>query len=151
MTAIEREARCRVDQLPHGREGLDIDMIDASTTTTHDVWEHIVGEVVHGPTMVEMHVADHAELGERVERAIDGRDVNLGRDGREVFGHVVSGGMGLCPDQCLEHQTTLWGDAAAGVPESLERLVHLGVVGHPDGEYQGVRRLLGPRLRAIHS
>jgi len=130
VAAIEPEPGRRLDRGLHGRERLDVDMVDAAAPPTHQMRSDIVGEVVHGTPMIDVDVADHAEIGQRVERAVHGRHVNLRRHGGDVLGHVLGRRVRLGVDECLEHEAPLVCDPAAGTSEPIERVGHICVVHH---------------------
>lgn len=44
----------------------------------------VVGEVVHGPSMAQVHVIDNADVGKSIEGPVDGRLV----DGRVMLGDL---------------------------------------------------------------
>lgn len=112
MTTIETEAGGGLDRGADRCERLVVDVIDAPASLADEVGRDVVREVVHGSAVVEVHVADHAEIGQGVQRSVDGRQVDLGRSGTDALGHVVGSGMRLSIDERFEDEAALVRDTA---------------------------------------
>lgn len=60
-----------------------------TAVTTHDVVVGLVSEVVDGWPMSQVDVVDDAERRERVQRAIDGRSVDVGMGALHRVGELI--------------------------------------------------------------
>ena len=89
----------------------------------------LVGQVVHGPPVAEMDVVDDPELLQRVERAVDGREVDVGvrpldGGGEVVGGEVVVLGRGQGSEQASGGRSSPGPRGpAAGRNESVEAVL----------------------------
>jgi hypothetical protein len=70
-------------------------------------------------------VAHEAEGAERLEVAVDRRDVRLGHPAAEAVGDVLGRDRLPCREQRLEHEPPRRGQAQAAATHRLDRLVEV--------------------------
>lgn len=70
MAGVEDEAGRLGDSLSRRVEDLRTHVGDSAAALAQQVEVGVVGEVIDGPTMAQMHVVDDLELGERVEGSV---------------------------------------------------------------------------------
>lgn len=151
MAGLDHEARGVLDRGTTGVEQRTVDMDDESAVLAQQVEFVVPGEVVDGTSMPEVDVFDEAELGEGVERAVDGRSVD-GRIGEgDTFREVVCGRMVAGRHQGLDHGPTWAGESRSRFAKPafylLDVLHHRedrtlrGPVGLPDFEQLAVIHL----------
>jgi len=83
----------------------------------------LIAQVVDRPAVAEMHVVDHADLLERLERAIDGRDVDAREPSVDVAREFVGSDVSVGADNCLDDDLPGRGTAPTGSRESIEDVV----------------------------
>lgn len=72
VAGVDQKAGRLLDLGSSAVEHSCINVHDGVAAFTHHVEIGIVSEVIDGPGVSQMHVADDADFGERIERAIDG-------------------------------------------------------------------------------
>jgi len=117
---VDLEAEVIAEALAQPLERVVGDLDHPAARLADEVMVGVVGEVVHRWSVAEVNVIDHAEAGEIVEKAIDGRLVHIGLagldGGRELFGR----GVFAVIDQGLQDRTARARHPAAVRPEQRE-------------------------------
>src|SRR5256714_2102673 len=96
VAAVEVEAELLLEH-PEQRPQLgDRQLLDPFALLAEQVLVGLVGQVVDGPAVAEVHVVDHPQLLQRVQRAVHRREVDRGEAGLDGGGdllrrHVAAG------------------------------------------------------------
>lgn len=98
----------------------------------------VVGKVVHGPAVAEVHVLDQSGPLEGLEAPVDGGPVHLSRTCTNAVGQLVSGEVAVYGYKLLDERTAGEGESQAPRAEQGDELIdpcrrHPGLLGRGDG------------------
>lgn len=102
MTAIDLEAVVALDRAQERTELARRQLDHRFASLADEVLVFFVGEVVDGASVSEVHVVDDVDLLERVERSVDGRDVDRREPAVDVGGEFVGGDVSLRGEHGLD-------------------------------------------------
>ena len=83
----------------------------------------VVGEVVDGGTVPEVHVLDYPEIRQRVERAVDGGTVHVRVGGLHPVGEVLGGDVSVGVEQRGHDRPPRRGEPSAPLADQLQDFV----------------------------
>ena len=91
--------------------------IGATATAHHVVMEGRIGALILGHAIVEMRVPHHAEILEHLQRAIDGRDVDIRKHAHDLLMDRIGCEMAVRLHHDVQDQLALGRHAQAALPE----------------------------------
>jgi hypothetical protein len=106
VTAIDLEAVVTFDRAKQRFQFRGGQLDDGFARLTDEVLMLFVREVIDGASVAEMHVVYHADLLERVERSIDGRDVDGREPPMDVGGEFFGGDVSIGGEHGLDDHLT---------------------------------------------
>lgn len=126
---VEAEAVLALEAGAEAVEDVRREFNDRSALVADQVVMGVVDEVVHGRPVAEMDVVDHSEVGQRVECAVDGRQVDLGMSAFDLLGERLGGDVMLGVEQRGNDRPARLGHPPASLSESFQDLLETSV-GH---------------------
>jgi len=116
VARLEREAELGVQPPPECFEHLIRHLDHRIAALAHEMVVGVVDKVVHGRTVAEVDVVDDAEPFEVLEEAVDGRFVDVGKEGLDPSGELCSRGVVSVVDERLQDGASRGGHSPTPCP-----------------------------------
>jgi hypothetical protein len=131
MVGLKAEAVLLVEPAREWSEELVRHFDDDTAHIADEVLVRVIEQVVHRAPMPQVDVIDDAELLERVERAVDGRAVDVGLRALHDLSEILGRDVGLGLDEGRHESPSRGRDPTTALPQSIEDAVE------PSGLHKG--------------
>jgi hypothetical protein len=127
---LDAEAELALEAVGDAVEHLVGHLHDRAARRAHEVLVVLVGEVVHGSPVAEVHVVDDLECLERLQAAVDRRQVDVGVGGLHPHRELVRRDVVRGVEQCRHDRPPGGGDPTAAGPQQGEDAFDPALVRH---------------------